>query len=446
MGNILDLIRRIISMADFSFKYGDGHMDFSFPDEDIIKVIEPAHVEVPEGTEEEKIAEAINNPIGTGKLEEIIKPTDTVCILVPDMTRQWGRPAQIMSVLVPMLEKIGVKDENMLIVSAVGTHKKQTPEEHALIVGQDIYDRIKMVDHDCDSNLQLVGTSFRGNEIWVNKTVMGYDKKIIVGSTVFHFLAGFGGSRKYVLPGIAGRDTIMSNHSQYFAEGGVGSGQNPLVAPGRYEDNPINREMFEAAEFAGIDFNITGVIGPDKKIAFCYAGEIHKSHEAAVEKCRMFDGVMVDEPAEMVIASGMGFPKDINLYQTAAKPMNNAVGLLKKDPNSVMIVASECREGVGSADTDRMLHDFDNAHDREVYTRENYTIGLNVAYFFTQYAEDFHVILVSSLDSDLFKKTKVHTAKDITEAIELAKKLTGKDHFKTYIMPYAASTCGTVKH
>lgn len=433
-------------MADFSFKYGDGHMDFSFPDEDIIKVIEPAHVEVPEGTEEEKIAEAINNPIGTGKLEEIIKPTDTVCILVPDMTRQWGRPAQIMSVLVPMLEKIGVKDENMLIVSAVGTHKKQTPEEHALIVGQDIYDRIKMVDHDCDSNLQLVGTSFRGNEIWVNKTVMSYDKKIIVGSTVFHFLAGFGGSRKYVLPGIAGRDTIMSNHSQYFAEGGVGSGQNPLVAPGRYEDNPINREMFEAAEFAGIDFNITGVIGPDKKIAFCYAGEIHKSHEAAVEKCRMFDGVMVDEPAEMVIASGMGFPKDINLYQTAAKPMNNAVGLLKKDPNSVMIVASECREGVGSADTDRMLHDFDNAHDREVYTRENYTIGLNVAYFFTQYAEDFHVILVSSLDSDLFKKTKVHTAKDITEAIELAKKLTGKDHFKTYIMPYAASTCGTVKH
>lgn len=433
-------------MADFSFKYGDGHMDFSFPDEDIIKVIEPAHVTIPEGTEEEKIAEAINNPLGTGKLEEIIKPTDTVCILVPDMTRQWGRPAQIMSVLVPMLEKIGVKDENMLIVSATGTHKTQTPEEHALIVGQDIYDRIKMVDHNCDENLQLVGTSFRGNEIWVNKTVMSYDKKIIIGSTVFHFLAGFGGSRKYVLPGIAGRDTIMSNHSQYFAEGGVGSGQNPLVSPGRYEDNPINREMFEAAEFAGIDFNITGVIGPDKKIAFCYAGDIHKSHEAAVEKCRLFDGAVVDEPGDMVIASGMGFPKDINLYQTAAKPMNNAVGVLKKDPNSVMIVASECREGVGSADTDRMLHDFDNAHDREVYTRENYTIGLNVAYFFTQYAEDFHVILVSSLDPDLFKKTKVHTAKDITEAIELAKKLTGKEHFKAYIMPYAASTCGTVKH
>ena len=125
--------------------------------------------------------------------------------------------------------------------------------------------------------------------------------------------------------------------------------------------------------------------------------------------------------------------------------MNNSVGVLKKDPNSVMIVVSECREGVGSADTDRMLHDFDNAHDREVYTRENYTIGLNVAYFLTQYAEDFHVILVSSLDADLFKKTKIHTAKDVDEAIALAKKLSGKEHPKTYIMPYAANTCASVK-
>ena len=433
-------------MANFSFKYGDGHMDFSFPDEDILKVIEPAHIEVPEGTEIEKITEAIENPIGTPKLEEMIKPEDTVRILVPDMTRQWGRPAEILSVLVPKLEAIGVKDENMLIVSAVGTHKFQTPEEHALIVGKDIYDRVKVVDHNCDENLMYVGTSFRGNEIWVNKTVMGYDKKIIVGSTVFHFLAGFGGSRKYVLPGIAGRATIMNNHSQYFAEGGVGSGQNPLVAPGRYEDNPVSIEMFQAAGFVGIDFNITGVIGPDKKINFCYAGDMHLSHAAAVEKCRLFDGAIVDEPADMVIACGMGYPKDINLYQTAAKPMNNSVGVLKKDPNAVMIVVSECREGVGSSDTDRMLHDFDNAYDREVYTRANYTIGLNVAYFLTQYAEDFHVILVSSLDDSLFKKTKIHTAKDVDEAIALAKKLSGNEHPKTYIMPYAANTCASVKH
>ena len=120
-------------MANFSFKYGDGHMDFSYPDEDIIRVIEPAHVPVPEGTDEEKVLAAIENPIGCGKLEEIVKPTDTVCILVPDMTRQWGKPEVEVKVLVKKLEEIGVKDENMLIISATGTHRDQTPEEHEIL-------------------------------------------------------------------------------------------------------------------------------------------------------------------------------------------------------------------------------------------------------------------------------------------------------------------------
>ena len=432
-------------MADFSFKYGDGHMDFSYPDEDIVKVIEPTRVDIPESTEREKVEYAIDHPLGTGKLDEIISPDNTVCILVPDTTRQWGRPEQIITVLVEKLEAIGVKDENMLIVSATGTHKKQTPQEHINIVGQAVYDRIKVVDHDCDNNLVEVGTSSRGNVIKVNKTVMSYDKKIVVGAVVFHFLAGFGGSRKYVLPGIAGRDCIMSNHSQYFAPGGVGSGQNPLVSPGGYENSPVSLEMFEAARFAGIDFNITDVIGPDKKIAFVYAGDINKSHEAAVEKCRLLDGAFIDAPADMVISCGMGYPKDINLYQTISKPMTNSLGAIRQDKDSVMIIVSECREGIGNADTEKMLFDFDNARDREIYTRDNYTIGLNIAYMITAFAETFHLIMVTSLDPSIYAKTKIHPAKDVNEAIEIAKKLTGNDHLKAYIMPYGANTCVNVK-
>ena len=428
-------------MADFSFRYGDGYMDFSYPDEDIVQVIEPAAVEIPDTAEREKVEYALDHPIGTGRLEEIISPDDTVCLLVPDTTRQWGRPEQIITVLVERLEAIGVKDENMLIVSATGTHKKQTPQEHINIVGQAVYDRIKMIDHDCDTNLVEVGTSSRGNVIKVNKTVMEYDKKIIVGATVFHFLAGFGGSRKYVLPGIAGRDCIMSNHSQYFAPGGVGSGQNALVSPGGYENSPVSLEMFEAARMVGIDFNITDVIGPNKEIAFVYAGDLNKSHEAAVEKCRLLDGAFVDAPADMVISCGMGYPKDINLYQTISKPMTNSLGAIRQDKDSVMIIVSECREGIGNADTEKMLFDFDNARDREIYTRENYTIGLNIAYMITAFAETFHLIMVTSLDPSIYAKTKIHPARDVNEAIEIAKKLTGKEHLKAYIMPYGANTC-----
>ena len=432
-------------MADFSFKYGDGHLDFSFPDEDIIKVIEPPTLDIPNTTEGEKVLAAIENPIGCPKLEDSIKATDTVCIMVPDMTRQWGHPAEVVKVLVKKLNDIGVKDENMLIVSAVGSHREQTPEEHALIVSPEVYAKVKVVDHDCDSNLVNLGKSSRNNDILVNATVMQYDKKITVGGVVFHFLAGFGGARKYVLPGISGRDSIMDNHSQYFAEGGVGSGRNPRVAPGLYEDNPISLEMFEFADKVGIDFAINVVMGPNKDIAFCYAGELHASHAAGVEMCRFLDGAEVEEAADMVITCGMGYPKDINLYQTSAKPLNNAVGIIKDQHSSVIIIVAECREGIGSADTENMLFNFDNAYDREVYTRENYTIGLNVAYFLTQFGEDYNIIMVTALDPSIFAKSKIRVAETIDEAIALGKELSGIAHPRTYIMPYGANTCGTLK-
>jgi nickel-dependent lactate racemase len=432
-------------MADFHFRYGDGHMDFSYPDEDIMGIIKPGDCEIPAGSEEDKIKAAIHAPIGCGRLETLIKPDETVCLIVPDTTRQWGRPAEIIRVLVAELEAIGIKDDNMLIISAVGTHKQQTAAEHEKIVGKDICQRITVVDHNCDKNLTLVGTSSRGNEIWLNKTAMSYDHRLIVGSTVFHFLAGFGAGRKYILPGIAGRATIMSNHSQYFAAGGVGSGVNPRIAPGLYDDNPVSLEMYEAADMAGVTFNITGVIGPDKHIAFCFAGELHQSHKAATEKCRQLDGAFVDEPAEMVIASGMGYPKDINLYQTMAKPTMNSIGVINKTKAAVQIVVAECREGIGNADTTRLLQEMDSAREREIYTREHYTIGLNVAYMLTQFAEDHHLIFVSSLDPKLFRKSKIHTVDTVDKAIALAQELTGKEHLKAYIMPYAANTCASIK-
>ena len=68
-------------MAKYSFKYGDSNIDFEYPQEDVIKVLEPNKVDFPDLTEEEIIKNAIENPIGSPKLEEIVKAGQTVCIL-----------------------------------------------------------------------------------------------------------------------------------------------------------------------------------------------------------------------------------------------------------------------------------------------------------------------------------------------------------------------------
>ena len=112
-------------MAKYSFRYGDGTVDFEYPQEDVIKVLEPNKVEIPNKGEEEIIREAIENPIGSPKLEEIVKAGETVCIVVPDVTRLWAKPAVICKILVEKLNKIGVKDDDILFISGVGTHRLQ---------------------------------------------------------------------------------------------------------------------------------------------------------------------------------------------------------------------------------------------------------------------------------------------------------------------------------
>jgi nickel-dependent lactate racemase len=217
---------------EYSFRYGKGEQRFDFPEEDVIRVVNPSEVEIEDSTDEEKVLEAIEHPIGSPKLEEIIRPGETVCIIVPDTTRLWQHPDVMCRVLVKKLEDIGVEDKDMLIISALGTHRKQTEEEMRAIVSDEVFDKIKMEDHDCDHNLVEVGKTSDGNTVELNATAMSYDHRILIGGVVFHFLAGFGGGRKTILPGISSRKTIMYNHSHYFNPGGLGSGRDMNVSCG----------------------------------------------------------------------------------------------------------------------------------------------------------------------------------------------------------------------
>ena len=73
------------------------------------------------------------------------------------------------------------------------------------------------MNHYCDSeDFVTCGTTSRGNVVELNKFAMECDHRILVGGIVFHFLAGFGGGRKMVLPGISSRNTINFILMLYF--------------------------------------------------------------------------------------------------------------------------------------------------------------------------------------------------------------------------------------
>jgi lactate racemase len=426
-------------MKQYRLKYGSGYQEFDFSETNVLKVIEPNEVKLSPLSSREIVQQALEHPIASARLRDLVKAGETVCVVIPDTTRAWQSPHLYVPPVIEELNKGGVKDEDILIISATGTHRKQTDDEYKKLVSEDIFKRVKVIDHDCrdTGNLVYLGATTRGTPVWINKKAMDCDHIVLTGGVIYHFLAGFGGGRKYILPGIAGLETILKNHVNSFNEG-LGSGSNPNVKSGNMGlSNPVASDMLEVASFVKPTFILNVIVDGDKKITHAFAGNYIKAHEEGAKTVMAIDGVRIKEKAEMVIASACGCPKDINLYQTS-KTMFNAVEALQED--GIMIVASECPENFGNPDTEYIMTRFDSLLDMEKDMRKAYTIGKGIGYMECEYARRFHIILVSQMKPENLSKTNMKVVNSITEALELAYQIKGKRDLKTYLMPHGANT------
>ena len=146
-------------------------------------------------------------------LREMVSSSDLVTIVVSDITRSWMRQDLIMPMLVEYLhDEVGIGYEQITILIALGTHRPSTSDEMVRICSEQVCRKVKVIDHDCDADdLVTVGTTSRGTVVQDNPLVIGR-KVIVLGGTVHHMMAGFGGGRKNILPGVAGRETIRQTH------------------------------------------------------------------------------------------------------------------------------------------------------------------------------------------------------------------------------------------
>jgi nickel-dependent lactate racemase len=96
----------------------------------------------------------------------------------------------------------------------LGTHRRQTSQELAGMLGQALVERYRCLQHDGWDDEQLVslGQTRFGHPVRVNRTYMEADVKILTGFIEPHFFAGFSGGPKGVLPSIAGADSVLTNH------------------------------------------------------------------------------------------------------------------------------------------------------------------------------------------------------------------------------------------
>lgn len=424
-----------------TMKYSNIEFDVNIPEEQIACELESNVVDLPQRTVKEHIEYALDNPIGAGDISTVVKKGDKVAIIISDITRKWQAIPTYLPILVDRINKCGVSDEDILVISACGTHRRQTDEEHKELLGEDLFKRLKIIDHQCDKKEDLVymGETSRKTPVWLNKYAIEADKIILTGGVVYHLLAGYGGGRKSIVPGIAGKETININHSNALNPG-FGNGTNPNACAGNLsKSNPFHDDLEEAAAMAKPAYLLNVVANSDQQIIAAFAGDWIEAHKAATKLVDSIDGVYVKERTPLVIASAGGFPKDINLYQSS-KVLSNAKIMIAE--GGTMILLTECSEGFGNDDCEDQITKFDNMEDREKALRADFSIGGFVGYDFTETAEKYNMILVTSIPQEKFSKTKIHAVKTLDEALEVAKKLNGGsiDDMKVALLPHGANT------
>jgi lactate racemase len=421
-------------MKTIKMKLGNGYVDVSVPEENLIGVILK---EAPSSsaTEEEVVLQALANPIGAPVLRSIVMPGDSVCIVISDITRAWQRMRVYLPFIVKELNDAGIPDKDIRFLSALGYHRKQTAAEHAILLGPELTRRFKVIDHDCMDyeNLVNLGKTSRGTPITINRLAADADHLILTGCCTYHPWVGWGGGKKSIVPGIAALESIQNNHLLIIDEMGR---QRPEVRDGNVEDNPVHLDMLEAAVRVNPSFVFNVIMGQNGKIAHAVCGHYEAAHEAG---CRIVDNlnaVAIDELADITIASQGGYPKDIEFYQTGKSLylMQNAT-----KRGGTMIILSDCAEGLGPPDVHAMFVGCKTNAEREQQIRKLFTVPKYVSYYMCTAAEIWNIIIVGSIDPRLLARTSFHTAKTVDVALQMAFKK-GGPHQSIYLAPQGSST------
>jgi len=391
----------------YTFKYGKEYVDFELDPAQVIDElkIKPAPV-LPDPAA--AILEAIRNPMGTKPLREIVKPGQTVAFIVNDSTRV-ANSYVFMPLLLDELNVAGVPDKDMFIIFALGTHRDMPLEEMVQEVGPEVAKRVKMYNSNAkEDEFKFFGTTSRGTPVYFNKLVADADHIICTGSVVHHFFCGFGGGRKAMLPGVAKYETIRHNHSMIF---------DPDAVIGKLEGNPVYHDQVEGVEMCRPSFLINVALNEKKEFLGVFAGDYIEAHQACCKYVDSVYGTVVAKPADLVIATCGGYPKDINVYQLQ-KTMDNAWGAVRQ--GGVVIVLGECVEGSGSALYEKTMRDYKTPDRIEAELRANFQIGAHKAYAVTRLMKKAEFVLVSCLEPGFAKELLFIPAKDINEALQIA--------------------------
>ena len=304
--------------------------DVEIPDENLLGVFSlPSRK-----PDESAIRTALENPNGTPRLSELAKGKAGALIVCDDVARP--TPAyKIIPYVLDELAAAGVPESEIEFMMALGSHRPMTEQEMRNKVGDDIFDRFAVHNHEWDNAdaLEYLGKTDQDVEVWINKKVARADLVVGIGRIMPIEVCGFTGGGKILVPGCCGEITNSEMHwTRVDVDGSRIVGKR---------DNPIRKSIDELARQAGLDFIVNVIMDAEKNIFDCVAGDLVEAHWEGCRRAREYHEVRLPKLADIVIVDG--YPFDIEFWQVN-KALDTA-GMAVRG-GGVVIVVSPCYEGL----------------------------------------------------------------------------------------------------
>ena len=426
-----------MSIKKYQFGFGAGSMELSLPSDRILYDIKGTAVEAIDDVPS-AVRQALRNPIGAAPLAQTVQAGDKVVITVGDITRAWIKHDQFLPTLLDELNTAGVPDTDISIVVTLGAHRPHTPAEDIAVCGAETCHRVKVYQHDSHDEATLVqlGTTSGGVPIIINRRVAEADKVILTSGISYHLMAGFGGGRKAIMPGVSAYESIQGNHT-FCLHKEIGKGLNANSVSGKLDGNEMHDDMKQHAAALNPAFLLNAVFTPQGKFARFFAGHWYDAWEAGCKEVERIYGIPITKQADLTLASAGGFPRDINLYQ-GSKTIDNAFAATR--PGGVAICFLECRDIKEPPDFSDWFK-YTDKYDREIALRAGFTVPGFIALKFAYIAEAISLIIVTQPENAEFvSNAGLIPAFSAEEAMKIAREKLNTEDFSITVMTEAGTT------
>ena len=409
---------------------GQRTQSVEIPDQNLTDVLTPNPMKY-ERMGEEEVRYALEHPIGSKKLREIVKPDEKIVLVTSDVSRPMPTYT-VMPALLDELYAAGVKKEDITLVFALGSHRKQTEEEKRHLAGERAWNEIRCIDGDADDVVNM-GVTSRGTPVDIVRIVAEADRRICLGNIEYHYFAGYSGGAKAIMPGCSTWNAIQANHSMMVRD---------ESHAGNIATNPVRQDIEEACSMVGVDFILNVVLNEHKKIVKAVAGDVTEAHRVGCEYLDHLYAKKIKKQADIVIVSQGGAPKDLNLYQTQ-KALDNAKHAVRE--GGIIILVGSCKEGLGNPVFDEWFREASRPQDIIDRLNRGFKLGGHKAAAVAQVMNRASIYMVSDMGPEFVRSIFMTPYATVQEAYDAAEKKLG-GNADVIVMPYGGSTLPQVEN